>query len=117
MARSFRIFTSLLSVAAASASLPLLGLSGMMAMEVGAEDIEGAVEADGREELYFGREEEDDGDGSEIGKAKGVNEQRLLRFPFYGEGARLALYRPLLQRYSRPRLPHRAINARSGGAW
>jgi len=89
----------------------------MVAMEVGVEDVEGAEEADGREELCFEREKEDDGDGSEIGKAKGVNEQHLLRFPFYGEGARLALYRPLLQRCDRPRLPRRAINARSGGAW
>ena len=67
MTCSFRIFASLLSGTAASASLPLLVLGGMVAMGVDAEDGEGVEAADEWEELCFGLKEEDD-DGSQIGK-------------------------------------------------
>ena len=58
---SFRIFASLLSGMAASASLPLLVLGGMVAMRVGAEDDESVEAADEWEELCFGLKDEDDG--------------------------------------------------------
>ena len=64
---SFRIFTSLLSGTAASTSLPLLVLGGMVAMGVEAGDGEGVEAADEWEKFCFGLKEEDDG-GSQIGK-------------------------------------------------